>query len=66
MSINEPPNVVTMLEGMVVKKWRTVASPSKLAQQLARYFPDASIETAYESGFSLFRAAQSPGKSGDS
>ncbi len=54
MSINEPPNVVTVVEGMVVKKWRTVASPEKLAQQLTRYFPGASIETAYEAGFSGF------------
>ena len=47
-------SVVTVVEGMVVKKWRTVASPEKLAQQLARYFPGASIETAYEAGFSGF------------
>lgn len=59
-------SVVTIVEGVVVKKWRTVASPEKLAQQLARYFPGASIQTAYESGFSLFRASQSPGTSGDS
>ena len=43
-----------MVEGVVVKKWRTVANPEKLAQQLTRYFPGASIETAYESGFSGF------------
>ena len=47
-------SVVTIVEGVVVKKWRTVASPEKLAQQLARYFPGASIQTAYESGFSGF------------
>ncbi|MDJ0574373.1 MAG: hypothetical protein QNJ65_04315 [Xenococcaceae cyanobacterium MO_234.B1] len=54
MSINETPNVVAVVEGMVVKKWRTLASPEKLAEQLRRYFPSASIETAYESGFSGF------------
>ncbi len=47
-------SVVTVVEGVVVKKWRTVASPEKLAQQLVRYFPGASIQTAYESGFSGF------------
>ncbi len=47
-------SVVTVVEGVVVKKWRTVANPEKLAQQLTRYFPGASIETAYESGFSGF------------
>ena len=29
-------SIVTVVEGIVVKKWRTVASPSKLAQQLVR------------------------------
>ncbi len=47
-------SVVAVVEGMVVKKWRTVASPEKLAEQLKRYFPGSSIETAYESGFSGF------------
>lgn len=47
-------SVVTVMEGLIIKKWRTVASPEKLAEQLARYFPGASIETAYESGFSGF------------
>ena len=47
-------SVVAVVEGMVVKKWRTLASPEKLAEQLKRYFPGASIETAYESGFSGF------------
>ena len=35
-SINTTPNVVAVVEGMVVKKWRTVASPDKLAEQLKR------------------------------
>ncbi len=47
-------SVVTVVEGVVVKKWRTVANPEQLVQQLTRYFPGASIETAYESGFSGF------------
>lgn len=47
-------SVVTVVEGVVVKKWRTVANPEKLAQQLVRYFPGGSIQTAYESGFSGF------------
>ncbi len=47
-------SVVTVVEGVVVKKWRTVASPEKLAEQLLRYFSGASIHTAYEAGFSGF------------
>ncbi len=58
-------SVVAVVEGIIAKKWRTVASPDKLAEQLRRYFSGASIHTAYEAGFSLFRAAQSPGTSGD-
>ncbi len=29
-------SVVAVVEGMVVKKWRTLASPEKLAEQLKR------------------------------
>ena len=47
-------SVVAVVETIIVKKWRTVASPDKLAEQLQRYFPGASIHTAYESGFSGF------------
>ena len=47
-------SVVTVVEGVVVKKWRTVASPEKLVQQLTRPSPGAFLETAYESGFSGF------------
>ncbi len=47
-------SVVAVVEGVIVKKWRTVASPDKLAEQLRRYFPEASIYTAYEAGFSGF------------
>ncbi len=47
-------SVVTVVEGIVVKKWQTVANPTKLTLQLFRYFPGASFQTAYESGFSAF------------
>ena len=47
-------SVVAVVEGVIVKKWRTVASPDKLGEQLRRYFPGASIHTAYEAGFSGF------------
>ena len=47
-------SVVTVVEGIVVKKWQTLAHPTRLALQLYRYFPGASFETAYESGFSGF------------
>lgn len=47
-------SVVAVVEGIIAKKWRTVASPDKLAEQLRRYFPGASIHTAYEAGFSGF------------
>ncbi len=47
-------SVVTVVEGVIVKKWTTAAIPAKFAEQLVRYFPGASIQTAYESGFSGF------------
>ncbi len=47
-------SVVTVVEGVIVKKWTTAAIPEKLAIQLGRYFPGAFIHTAYESGFSGF------------
>ncbi len=47
-------SVVAVVEGVIAKKWRTVASPEKLAEQLKRYFPGALIYTAYEAGFSGF------------
>ena len=46
--------VVARVEGEVVKKWTTVASPEGLTQQLLKYFSDANIHTAYEAGFSGF------------
>lgn len=47
-------SIVAMVEGVIAKKWKTLASPEKLAEQLRRYFPGASIHTAYESSFSGF------------
>lgn len=32
-------SVVAVVEGVIVKKWRTVASPDKLAEQLKRPAP---------------------------
>jgi transposase len=46
--------IVARVEGAVVKKWTTVASPETLAQQLLKYFAGATIHTAYEAGFSGF------------
>jgi transposase len=42
------------MEGEVVKKWTTAASPQALTQQLLKYFAGATIHTAYEAGFSGF------------
>ena len=47
-------SVVTVMEGIVLKKWSTVANPTSLAIQLDRYFPGASLKTVYEAGFSGF------------
>ena len=47
-------SVVAVVEGTVVKKWRTSANPDKLANQLLRYFSGTSINTVYEAGFSGF------------
>ena len=38
-------SVVAVVQGTVVKKWQASAKPDKLAQQLLRYFPGASIHT---------------------
>jgi transposase len=46
--------VVARMEGEVVKKWTTAASPLALTQQLLKYFSGATIHTAYEAGFSGF------------
>lgn len=47
-------SVVSVVEGIVVKKWQTVAEPEQLARQLRSYFPEANLHTAYEAGFSGF------------
>ncbi len=36
MSIKKAMDVVAVVEGIIAKKWRTVASPDKLAEQLRR------------------------------
>lgn len=46
--------VVARVEGEIVKKWTTAASPQSLAQQLLKYFAGANIKSAYEAGFSGF------------
>ena len=47
-------SVVSVMEGVVIKKWQTSASPEKLATQLNSYYSGAEIYTAYEAGFSGF------------
>ena len=47
-------SVVGVAEGIVVKKWQTLASPEKLVQQLQKYFPGAELYSVYEAGFSGF------------
>ena len=46
--------VVARVDGEVVKKWTTAASPSKFVEQLLKYFKSGNIYTAYEAGFSGF------------
>ena len=46
--------VVSFVDGVVVKKWQTVASPEALARQLKDLYPYSKIRTAYEAGFSGF------------
>ena len=47
-------SVVSIVEGAIVKKWRTTAKPEQLTKQLQSYFPGAKIYSAYEAGFSGF------------
>ena len=47
-------SVVCVAEGTVVKRWQTLASPEKLAQQLHKYFAGAELDSVYEAGFSGF------------
>jgi transposase len=46
--------VVARVEGEIVKRWTTAASPQTLAQQLHKYFAGATLHSAYEAGFSGF------------
>jgi len=46
--------VVSSVDGVVIKKWQTVASPEALAHQLKNLYPYSEIHTAYEAGFSGF------------
>ena len=46
--------VVSSVDGVVVKKWQTAASPEALAHQLKDLYPQSEIHTAYEAGFSAF------------
>lgn len=56
--------VVARVEGEIVKRWTTVASPSKLVEQLLKYFQDGRIHTAYEAGFSGLSLHRELGKNG--
>lgn len=47
-------SVVAIVEGEVVKKWKTPANSAAFADQLLRYFAEATIKTVYEAGFSGF------------
>lgn len=46
--------VVARMDGEVIKKWTTVASPTKFVDQLLNYFKPGRIYTAYEAGYSGF------------
>ena len=58
-------SVVAVVEGEVVKKWRTSANSGTLANQLLRYFVEANIKTVYEAGFSGFVLHRDERKSGN-
>jgi transposase len=47
-------SVVSTVDGIVVKRWQTVALPDTLANQLNSLYPHSDIYTAYEAGFSDF------------
>ncbi|MES1025118.1 MULTISPECIES: transposase [Cyanophyceae] len=47
-------SIVSVVEGIVVKKWQTTAIPDQLARQLKSYFPEANLYSVYEAGFSGF------------
>lgn len=46
--------VVVRIGQTIIKKWSTAARPAELAQQLLKYFPDGTLHTIYEAGFSGF------------
>ena len=46
--------VVARVNQEIVKKWTAPASPTKLVEQLQKFFKGAKIHTAYEAGFSGF------------
>ena len=46
--------VVAQLNQVILKKWSTAAVPDELAKQLLKYFPQATIRSVYEAGFSGF------------
>lgn len=46
--------ITSFMDGIVIKKWTTPASPEKLVVQLKALYPQADIHTAYEAGFSGF------------
>ncbi|MDZ4876901.1 MAG: hypothetical protein CLLPBCKN_006336 [Chroococcidiopsis cubana SAG 39.79] len=54
-------SVVSVVEGIVVKKWQTAAVPEQLARQLKSYFPKANLYSAYEAGFILHRRLEEVG-----
>ncbi len=47
-------SVAVVMEGTLVKKWQTLAEPTKLVQQLQTYFSEGKLYSAYEAGFSGF------------
>lgn len=46
--------IASFMDGIVIKRWTTPASPEKLAVQLKALYPQADIHTAYEAEFSGF------------
>ncbi len=47
-------SVVSSMDGIVIKRWQTIASPDALAKQLNSLYPHSDIHTAYQAGFSGF------------
>ena len=57
-------SVAVVMDGDLVKKWQTSAVPEQLVTQLKRYFPNATLHSAYEAGFSGFVLHRALEKSG--